>query len=56
LALQTARAVPEGDRIAFLVGAGFGQAEVAEMLHLNPTTVRTALHRFRKKGPRNGED
>lgn len=36
-------------KVAFLVGSGFSQAEVAGMLLMNPTTVRTALHKIRNK-------
>ncbi len=48
LALRFAKAYDHFDRLGFLVGAGFSQSEVAEMLNMNPTSVRTGLHRIRK--------
>jgi hypothetical protein len=57
LALQTAWSIPADERVVFLVGAGFGQAEAAAMLHMNPISVRTALHRHRnRRGARGDEE
>ncbi len=49
-ALRFVRSIEQSqDKVAFLVGAGFSQAEVADMLLMNPTTVRTNLFNARKK-------
>lgn len=39
----------ESEKIALLDSAGFGQAEIAKLLRKNPVTIRTTLHRLRKK-------
>lgn len=56
LALHAIRAESPEDRVAFLVGAGFSQAETATMLHMNPISVRTKLHRLRKRGAKGAEE
>ncbi len=56
LALQAVCSSPAEDKVRFLVGAGFSQAETATMLHMNPVSVRTALHRLRKRGAKGTEE
>lgn len=52
LALQAIANAKPDEKLAFLLGAGFRQAEVAEMLGLNPISIRTAMHRRRKRKSR----
>lgn len=49
LALRFTRRDEYKDRMAFLIGAGFSRAEIASMLNITSTSVRTALHRMRKR-------
>jgi len=48
LAAYTTRGMPRGEAIAFLAAAGFAPSQIAEVLRVNPITVRTALHRARR--------
>lgn len=48
LAAFTTRGMQRPDAITFLAGAGFGPAQISDVLGINPVTVRTALFRARK--------
>jgi DNA-binding CsgD family transcriptional regulator len=49
LALQTVAEMSREEQVRALDASGFSNAEVAGILGINPTTVRTTLHRVRKK-------
>lgn len=48
LAAFTTRGVPRAEAITLLGVAGFGPGQIADLLGINPSTVRTTLHRARK--------
>lgn len=48
LALRFVRASPPREKVSFLKGAGFSQAEIADMLGIDPVTVRVHVHNARK--------
>jgi DNA-directed RNA polymerase specialized sigma24 family protein len=49
VALNAVRGLDQQAQIAMLAGAGYQPAEIAVLLAVNPNTVRTTLHRYRKK-------
>lgn len=49
-ALRFARGIKTNqEKVGYLIGAGFSQGEVAAMLHMNSTTVRTTLFNVRER-------
>jgi len=48
LAAFTTRGMRQPEAIGFLASAGFGPAQIAAVLGVNPVTVRTTLFRARK--------
>jgi DNA-directed RNA polymerase specialized sigma24 family protein len=53
LAAFTTRDMEPQKAIIFLDGAGFGAAQIAAVLGINPVTVRTTLFRARKAAEKN---
>jgi DNA-directed RNA polymerase specialized sigma24 family protein len=49
LALLLVKGEPQADKIKALSAAGFGNAEIADLLGLTRNAVNIALHRIRAK-------
>lgn len=49
VALSAVRGLDKQEQVVLLSSAGYQPAEIATLLSMNPNTVRTTLHRSKKK-------
>jgi DNA-directed RNA polymerase specialized sigma24 family protein len=49
VALSAVRGLEKQEQVVLLAGAGYAPTEIATMLSMNATTVRTTIHRMKKK-------